>query len=172
MKNIKENFVKKWMKYVKNARIQKSLSTKCRASPLIPLGDILCPTSVCKWVNVAKGGGKWWHALPGLGRASAHFCRHLKTRFKQNFRLKYALKCVLFVKTLQKSPQHLAPALVAPPQTPALILPLTITTLSRIFTPIFYFNLCRFCWRERKNISCSRAQGTLATPLAVKKTNH
>jgi len=34
----------------------------------------------------------------------------------------------------------------------------------RTFAPIFYFQLCSFCWRG-KNVSCRRTQGTLATPL-------
>jgi len=33
------------------------------------------------------------------------------------------------------------------------------------FAPIFHFKLCNFCWWERKNLFCPRAQGTLATPL-------
>jgi len=35
----------------------------------------------------------------------------------------------------------------------------------RAFAPIFHFKLCNFCWWERTNIFCPRAQGTLATPL-------
>jgi len=33
------------------------------------------------------------------------------------------------------------------------------------FAPIFHFKLCSFVDGEPKNISCPRAQGTLATPL-------
>jgi len=35
------------------------------------------------------------------------------------------------------------------------------------FSPIIHFKLCRFCWLGRKNISCPRAQSTLATPLPI-----
>jgi len=45
--------------------------------------------------------------------------------------------------------------------TTANILPLLLPH----FAPIFSFKLCKFCWRGYKNISCPRAQGTLATPL-------
>jgi len=38
------------------------------------------------------------------------------------------------------------------------------------FAPIFHFKLCRFCWRGVQNISCPRAQHTLATPLQQLKT--
>jgi len=41
----------------------------------------------------------------------------------------------------------------------------------QIFAAIFHFKLCSFVERGRKNISCSRAQGTLATPQKMKKTN-
>jgi len=37
--------------------------------------------------------------------------------------------------------------------------------LFRNFAPIFHFKLFSFYDGERKNISCPRAQGTLATPL-------
>jgi len=38
----------------------------------------------------------------------------------------------------------------------------------RTFAPVFHFKICSYCWRGRKNISCPRAQGTVAAPLEGK----
>jgi len=74
------------------------------------------------------------------------------------------------------------------PQTPTFLLSLTITTLSKFisstkcgllpskknnfcffqtFAPIFHFKTVIFVDKWRKNISCPRAQDTLATPLLI-----
>jgi len=157
----------------------------------------LCKNGVPVTSSVARGK---WGMRPEAQALGAHqhtFCSHSKMRFKQKFRLNYALKCVFLEKSWKNclsigssapNPSFASGGWGLHSQTPMLSHPPTITTLSNsflmhpqrkitevnvcfcfisTFAPIFRFKLCSFCWRGCKNISCPRTQGTLAIPLPV-----
>jgi len=143
--------------------------------------------------NGANGGTR--PGAQALGTHKHNFCSHLKTHFKQKFRTKYAEKCVFFGKRCKKSSQRLRPQTPVclrpmgdPPPDSHVVTPayhynfvkfISSTKVGllpskknkfcifQILQLFFTSNSVVFVDRWRKNISCSRAQGTLATPLPL-----
>jgi len=116
----------------------------------------------------------------GLGGASTHFLQSFKTLLSRNLD-RNMLQNVYFLEIIKIVTSS------GDPRTPALLLPLTITNCRvhfysakcvyllskkeqnnyskcsafaffRTFPLTFHFKFCNFCWRGRKNFSCSRPQ--------------